>query len=158
MPLHKGGGQERSLRSGTENLSGIAGFGAAAEVSTGNLREFARLAGIRDEMEAKLKPHGVTIFGESSDRLSNTSCFALPGFKSETQVMAMDLAGVAISAGAACSSGKVKASGVLQAMGAGDELASSAIRVSFGWNTGAQDGAVIAEKWVAAASRRPGVR
>ncbi|MEO1029517.1 MAG: cysteine desulfurase family protein [Pseudomonadota bacterium] len=155
LPLHGGGGQERSLRSGTENLSGIAGFGAAAEVSVSKLSEYARLASVRDEMEAGLRSSGVTVFGATSDRLANTSCFAFPGFRSETQVMAMDLAGVAISAGAACSSGKVKVSGVLQAMGVSDDLARSAIRVSFGWNSAPHDGKLIADKWLAAAARRP---
>ena len=150
-----GGGQERSLRSGTENLAGIAGFGAAAEAAVGDLVEFESLAAYRDAMEARLKSEaGVTVFGEEAPRLANTSNFALPGFRAETQVMAMDLAGIAVSSGSACSSGKVKRSLVLSAMGADDALAESAIRTSFGWKSTQQDFELTADAWLKALAQR----
>ncbi len=132
----KGGGQEMGRRSGTENVIGIAGFGAAAEAAAQDLANgvWDQVAELRDYLEARiveLAPD-VTIFGKNAKRLPNTSNFAIPGWKAETQVMQMDLAGVAISAGSACSSGKVKASRVLQAMGFDPLTASSAIRVSLG--------------------------
>lgn len=134
-PQILGGGQERGLRAGTENLSGIAGFGAAASVW--------RMEGadLRDRFERGLKavaPDAV-IFGEAATRLANTSNFALPGVASETALMALDLDGVMVSSGAACSSGKLRPSHVLKAMGVGDELARCALRVSFGWNSTEDD-------------------
>lgn len=153
-PVLFGGGQERSLRSGTENLSGIAGFGAATESAIRDLPKLQALSQQRDALEAKLVSEaGVTVFGAGSDRLAQTSNFALPGFRAETQVMAMDLAGVAVSSGSACSSGKVKRSLVLSAMGASDDLAESAIRVSFGWATTAEEVDAVAEAWLQAARR-----
>ena len=153
-PIQVGGGQERSLRSGTENLIGIAGFGAAAEAAVRDLDKFAELAKLRDRLESTLKKTaGSRSLAKMSPRLANTSCFALAGFASETQVIAMDLAGVAISSGAACSSGKVKSSGVLSAMGVDDALASSAIRISLGWNSVSADIDAILEAWLAAARR-----
>lgn len=152
--LQQGGGQERGLRSGTENVAGVAGFGAAAEAAVRGLPEYAALAGHRDAMEARLKAEGgVTVIGEGSPRLAGTSCFARPGFRAETQVMAMDLAGICISAGSACSSGKVRRSLVLLAMGADDALAQSAIRTSFGWDTRPQDFGRVADAWLEAARR-----
>jgi len=104
--LQHGGGQERGLRSGTQNVAGIAGFGAAAEAAVRDLPKYAALASHRDGMEARLKAEGgVTVIGEGSPRLAGTSSFARPGFRAETQVMALDLAGVCVSAGSACSSG-----------------------------------------------------
>ncbi|MEM5517524.1 cysteine desulfurase family protein [Henriciella sp. AS95] len=152
--LH-GGGQERSLRSGTENLSGIAGFGAAAEAAVTDLPAMEGLAALRDAMEQRLKAEGqVTVFGEQAKRLPNTSNFAIEGFRAETQVMAMDLAGVAVSSGSACSSGKVKRSLVLSAMGAPDSLAECAIRTSYGWKTKQEDFDLTADAWLEAARRR----
>lgn len=149
-----GGGQERGLRSGTENVAGIAGFGAAAEAAVRDLPRYAMLARHRDAMEARLKAEGgVTVMGEGSPRLAGTSNFAKPGFRAETQVMAMDLAGVCISAGSACSSGKVKRSLVLMAMGADDALAEAAIRTSFGWASQPGDFDRVAEAWLEAARR-----
>jgi cysteine desulfurase len=151
--LH-GGGQERGLRSGTENVAGIAGFGAAAEAAVRDLPKYAALAKHRGTMEARLKAEGgVTVIGEGSPRLAGTSNFARPGFRAETQVMAMDLAGVCVSAGSACSSGKVKRSLVLMAMGADDSLAESAIRTSFGWDTKPEDFERVADAWLEAAGR-----
>ncbi|MEL6862621.1 MAG: cysteine desulfurase family protein [Pseudomonadota bacterium] len=153
-PVLFGGGQERSLRSGTENLSGIAGFGAATEAAIRDMPKLQKLATYRDAMEAKLLAEGnVTVFGKGVDRLAQTSNFAIPGFRAETQVMAMDLGGVAVSSGSACSSGKVKRSLVLAAMGASDELAESAIRVSFGWESQPSDFEAAAEAWLKAARR-----
>jgi len=132
----KGGGQEQGRRSGTENVVGIAGFGAAAEAASRDLANgvWDEVAELRDYLEnriAEVAPDAI-FFGQDVKRLPNTSNFAVAGWKGETQVMQMDLAGFAISAGSACSSGKVKASKVLQAMGFDDITASSAIRVSLG--------------------------
>lgn len=155
LPVMRGGGQERSLRSGTENLAGITAFGAAAEAAVAGLGQMTGLAIHRNMMEARLKAEaGVTVLGESAPRLPNTSCFALDGFRAETQVMALDLEGICISAGAACSSGKVKASGVLQAMGVSDALASCAIRTSYGWNTTPEDFDATADAWLKVTARR----
>jgi cysteine desulfurase len=152
--LQYGGGQERGLRSGTENVAGIAGFGAAAEAAVRDLPAYAALAKPRDAMEARLKAEGgVTVIGEGSPRLAGTSNFARAGFRAETQVMALDLAGVCVSAGSACSSGKVKRSLVLMAMGADDAVAESAIRVSFGWDTKPEDFGRLADAWLEAARR-----
>lgn len=152
--LQYGGGQERGLRSGTENVAGIAGFGAAAEAAVRDLPKYAALAKPRDAMEARLKAEGgVTVIGEGSPRLAGTSNFARPGFRAETQVMALDLAGVCVSAGSACSSGKVKRSLVLLAMGADDALAESAVRTSFGWDTKPEDFERVADAWLEAARR-----
>jgi cysteine desulfurase len=132
-----GGGQERGLRAGTENVAGIAGFGAAATsaapIST-TLRD-------RFEEELRSAVPDVVIFGDKAARLPNTSNFALPRVSAETAVMALDLDGVMISSGSACSSGKVKPSHVLRAMGVPDDVAKSALRVSFGWNSAEDDGA-----------------
>jgi len=134
-PLIKGGGQERGLRAGTENVAAIAGFGAAAAVARqGHAAPMARL---RDALEAGLKaiaPQTV-IFGEEAPRLPNTTLFAVPGIKAETAIIAFDLEGVAVSSGSACSSGKVQASHVLAAMGVSPALARGAVRVSLGWST-----------------------
>ncbi len=153
-PVLFGGGQERSLRSGTENLSGIAGFGAATEAAVRDMPKLQTLAPLRDQMEARLREEvGVTVFGAEVERLPQTSNFAIPGFRAETQVMAMDLAGVAVSSGSACSSGKVKRSLVLGAMGVPDELSDSAIRVSFGWNSKPEDFDAVATAWISAMRR-----
>jgi cysteine desulfurase len=136
-PLQRGGGQERGRRAGTENLAGIVGFGKAAELAGGTLAQAASLRALRDGAEARLlalAPEAV-VFCRDVARLPNTLSIALPGVAAETQVMALDLAGVMVSAGAACSSGKVRPSHVLEAMGAPPELAGSAIRVSLGWAT-----------------------
>ncbi len=127
VAMQTGGGQERGLRSGTENTAAIAGFGAAAERAA-RLDDTKRVENGRDSFERRLKDGaGVTIFGEQTPRLPGTSCFAFDGFPSETQVMAMDLEQVAVSAGSACSSGKVRVSGALAAMGVTPEMAGSAL-------------------------------
>jgi cysteine desulfurase len=129
------GGQEKGRRAGTENVIGIAGFGAAAEhVARDDISHTARL---REQFETALRRRfpEVVIFGEAGPRLINTSNFAIPGLGAETAVIALDLDGVMVSSGAACSSGKVQQSHVLKAMGVPRELASCGLRVSFGWNS-----------------------
>jgi cysteine desulfurase len=146
----KGGGQERGARAGTENVAGIAGFGAAAEaVRQGWTAEAARMAALRDGLEAGIKaiaPKAV-IFGAEAARLPNTTLFSVPGMKAETAVIAFDLEGVAVSSGAACSSGKVAPSHVLAAMGVAPELARGAIRVSLGYATSDDDVGTILKAW-----------
>ncbi len=140
-PLITGGGQELGYRAGTENVSGIGGFGAAAELVHEDLEKFQALATLRDRLEQEVKglaPEAVFIAG-GVQRLANTSCFAVPGLKSESLVIALDLAGIAISAGSACSSGKVRHSHVLEAMGVAPEVATGAVRASLGWATGDAD-------------------
>ncbi|ANT59415.1 aminotransferase [Salipiger sp. CCB-MM3] len=150
-PQMKGGGQEMGRRAGTENLIGIAGFGAAAEVAARDLADdvwtgIEKLRTILENAIAAAAPETIFV-GNGAPRLPNTSCFALPGWKGETQVMQMDLAGFAISAGSACSSGKVRASRVLRAMGFDDDVAGSAIRVSLGPTTREEDVLRFAEAW-----------
>lgn len=146
--LH-GGGHERGLRAGTENLTGIAGFGAAARAALRDIDEPAARAAWRDAAAARLKAAGAVVIGEGAPRLPNTLCIAAPGWASSLQVMAMDLAGVMISAGSACSSGKVKPSGVLLAMGL-DNLAPGSCRASGGWDTTEDDWRRFADAWLAA--------
>ncbi len=135
-----GGGQERGLRAGSENLPGIAGFGVAAEEALKNSSESARLAVWRDRIEEVLgRQEGVRVFGAGAPRLANTSCLTMPGVAAERQIIAFDLAGIALSAGSACSSGKVEASHVLAAMGVAVDEAATAIRISLGWTTTGQD-------------------
>ncbi len=131
-----GGGQETNRRAGTENLSGIVGFGAAAEVAREGLDST-----LRDRAEATLLAIApeARVFSAGARRLPNTTCISMPGVPAETQVMALDLAGVCVSAGSACSSGKVRRSAVLAAMGVEDAEAGLAIRISFGWNSESQD-------------------
>lgn len=150
--LH-GGGQERGRRAGTENLSGIAGFAAAAARALEDLPNVAARAAWRDAAAARLKAQGAVIAGEGAPRVAEVLCAAMPDWSSELQVMALDLDGVRVSAGAACSSGKVKASRVLQAMGLGD-LAGGALRASGGWATTAQDWDRFAEAWSTACHRQ----
>ncbi|MEX0348675.1 MAG: cysteine desulfurase family protein [Paracoccaceae bacterium] len=148
----RGGGQEMGRRSGTENIIGIAGFGAAAEVAARDLAAgvWEQVEEFRNILENALEAAAnETIFvGKGARRLPNTTCFATPGWKGETQVMQMDLAGFAISAGSACSSGKVRASAVLRAMGYDEVVASSAVRVSLGPETTEQDVLRFAEAWL----------
>lgn len=147
----RGGGQEMGRRSGTENVIGIAGFGAAAEAAARDLDAgvWARVAQLREILEKALaESEKETIFvGKDANRLPNTSCFITPGWKGETQVMVMDLAGFAVSAGSACSSGKVKASRALMAMGYGAQDAASALRVSLGPDTTEDEVLRFAESW-----------
>lgn len=139
VPQIRGGGQEKYRRGGTENVLGIAGFGAAAERAGAQLANMANVAALRDRLETELASEApeLLIAGKGTERLVNTSCLILPGMPGETQVMALDLAGVAISSGSACSSGKVRESHVLKEMGVSD--AGSAIRVSLGLETTDED-------------------
>ena len=155
-PLIRGGGQERGLRAGTENVAAIAGFGLAAELARTGLGDSGRLASMRDSLESgirELAPEA-EFFGSTAPRLPNTSCFTMPGVLAETQVMALDLEGVAVSAGAACSSGKVTPSRVLRAMGADEDQAASAIRVSLGWNSERAHVDHFLQAWSALYSRK----
>lgn len=148
----RGGGQEMGRRAGTENVIGIAGFGAAAAAAARDLDSgtWDRVAEFRNILEKALEAgtKKIIFVGNESPRLPNTSCFAVPGWKGETQVMQMDLAGFAISAGSACSSGKVKSSRVLRAMGHDEDTAQSAIRVSLGPETTQDDVLRFAETWL----------
>jgi cysteine desulfurase len=130
-PLIVGGGQELRRRAGTENLAAITGFAAVAEERPIDTKA------LQKQLESALKD--TMIIGDAVDRLPNTTCFAMPGFKAETLLMNFDLSGVAVSSGSACSSGKVGRSHVLEAMGLAPEISSAAIRVSLGWNTTAAD-------------------
>lgn len=137
-PLIRGGGQERGLRAGTEDVAAIAGFGAAAEAAlAGREAEAAPMLSLRDRLERGLKAASpdVIIFGEGQARLPNTTLFTHPGLRAETAVIGFDLEGVAVSSGSACSSGKVQPSHVLAAMGVEPSLARGAIRISTGPTT-----------------------
>ncbi len=152
-PMLRGGGQEMNRRSGTENIIGIAGFGAAAQAALADVEalkwdEVAQLRSILEKAIASVS--NKTIFvGKEVTRLPNTSCMITQGWKGETQVMQMDLSGFAISAGSACSSGKVKASKVLLAMGYDEGEAASAIRVSLGLETTKEDVLAFVDAWSA---------
>jgi cysteine desulfurase len=159
-PVLRGGGQEQRRRAGTENVAGIAGFGAAARLAREGMEAHSTLAPstlaeLRDDLERRLvraaqeagKP--AVLYGRAAPRVTNTACVSMPGVTSETQIMTMDLAGIAVSAGAACSSGKVKASHVLTAMGVPADQAASAIRVSLGWGTTLNDIDRFVEAWTA---------
>ncbi|MGO9326916.1 MAG: cysteine desulfurase family protein [Steroidobacteraceae bacterium] len=141
-PLIRGGGQERGLRAGTENVAGIAAFGAAAAAARRErATEADHMLALRNLLEAGLHEisQRATIFGAGAERLPNTTLFTAPGMKAETAVIAFDLEGVAVSSGAACSSGKVQPSYVLAAMGVSPPLTRGAVRVSLGWNTSGAD-------------------
>lgn len=147
-PLHRGGGQERGARAGTENVAAIAGTAAALRAvkdrlgGTGGLELSRRdMEGLRDRLEADVRRirDDAVFFGDQTERLPNTSCFAAPGVEAQVLLMFLDIEGVAVSAGSACSSGKVKRSHVLTAMGVGENLVQGAIRVSLGWNSRAED-------------------
>ena len=150
----KGGGQEMGRRAGTENLIGIAGFAAAAEAAARDLANglWDEMAEIRNILESELSATsiGTISVGNGVRCLPNTLCLVAPGWRGETQVMAMDLAGFAISAGSACSSGKVRASRVLTAMGFDEGLAGQAIRVSIGPGVTKDDVGRFAKVWTAA--------
>jgi cysteine desulfurase len=148
-PLIRGGGQERNRRAGTENVAGIAGFGAAAEALSGRLAtEVEHMAALRQQLEAGFAGiDDMVVFSEAVPRLPNTTLFALNGVRAETAVIAFDLEGVAVSSGAACSSGKVQPSHVLGAMGVQPEIAEAAIRVSWGHATKKADINRCIEAW-----------
>ncbi len=136
-PQLLGGGQEGSRRAGTENTAGIVGLGVAASHVDDHLLRANSIAALRDLATRRIKDLApqAKVFGEGAARLPNTLCIDMPGIKAETQIVALDLAGVAVSAGAACSSGKLRPSAVLQAMGIDAGQAANAIRISFGWDS-----------------------
>jgi cysteine desulfurase len=148
-PLITGGGQERRLRAGTENVPAIAGFGAAAEAAYAELARMDRIAALRDRLEREalqIAPEAVVI-GREAPRLANTICLALPKRSAELLVIKLDLAGIAVSAGSACSSGKVGVSTALAAMGLPAEIARAAIRISLGWNSSQKDVDAFLRAW-----------
>lgn len=153
-PLVRGGGQERGHRAGTENLPGIAGFGAVALAAREGLAAIPAVAALRDRIEADLlaQEPAAEIFGRGARRLPNTTFFSLPGIKAETAQIAFDLAGVALSAGSACSSGKVGPSHVLKAMGRGE--ATGALRVSIGEATTDEEIALFSRALAGLLARR----
>lgn len=148
-PLLRGGGQELGRRAGTENVAGIAGFGAAVKAAMGALPDDAgRLAGLRNRLEQGLRQtSGMIVFSEGTERLPNTTLFTVPGLKAETAVIGFDLAGIAVSSGSACSSGRVQRSHVLEAMGFRPEIAQGAVRLSLGWSTSSADIDRCLEAW-----------
>ena len=149
-PIFLGGGQEKGRRSGTENVSGIAGFGAAAQVCLNSPNEIRKVTRLRNLFEASILANApdAQIICKDVERLGNTSAVFMPGISAETQVMAFDLEGVAVSAGAACSSGKVKESHVLRAMKLNDETINNTIRVSFGWENTEADVDRLVKVWL----------
>lgn len=149
--LH-GAGQERGLRAGTENVPGIAGFGAAAQCVQLEMAEGADHSAWRDAAEARVKAAGATIVGAGAPRLPNTLFMAVEGWDSPQQLITLDLAGVMISAGSACSSGKVKPSKTMLAMGL-EHLATGGVRISGGWGTVESDWVRFADAWIAAWSK-----
>jgi cysteine desulfurase len=148
-PLLRGGGQELGRRAGTENVAGIAAFGAAVRAAMIALEgDATRLRSLRDRLEAGLKQTPDTIvFSQDVPRLPNTTLFTVPGLKAETAVIGFDLGGIAVSSGSACSSGKVQPSHVLAAMGVGPELAQGAVRLSLGWSTSEADIDLALQAW-----------
>lgn len=161
MQMVRGGGQERNVRAGTENVAGIVAFGVAAEWALRDGEdEMRRLAALRDAIEQRLSAAlpELTIFSARAPRLANTSALALPGAPAATLLIGLDLEGFAVSSGSACSSGKVKASHVLAAMGVAPDMASGVIRVSLGRETSAADVSEFADAFVRVASRIGGRR
>jgi cysteine desulfurase len=158
-PLWRGGGQEKGARAGTPNLPGIVAFGVAAELAARELAAWTALGAARDHVASAVESArlGTIFYGSGAPRLPNTLCLGLPGAPAHSQVMALDLAGFAVSAGAACSSGKIAPSKTLLAMGAGDG-AGEAIRVSFGPATDEKDLAAFAAAYVEFATRRKNAR
>ena len=151
-PLLRGGGQELGHRAGTENVAGIAGFGAAAKAAMGALQSDAiRLESLRNRLEKGLQEtrgvQEVIVFSGDVPRLPNTTLFTVPGLKAETAVIGFDLEGIAVSSGSACSSGKVQPSHVLESMGFGPEIAQGAVRLSLGWSTSPADIDRCLEAW-----------
>jgi len=148
-PLMRGGGQERGHRAGTENVTGIAGFGAAVKAAMATLAaDGARLETLRKRLESGLRQTpAMVVFSDDVRRLPNTTLFTVPGLKAETAVIGFDLAGIAVSSGAACSSGKVQPSHVLEAMEMGPERAKGAVRLSLGWSTSPEDIDCCLEAW-----------
>jgi cysteine desulfurase len=144
-PLLRGGGQEKRRRGGTENVAAIVGFGVAADLAS----KGPDLTLLRDDLERRLAAAApeMTVHGALAPRIGNTSCFGSPGLLAETALIALDMAGIAVSSGAACSSGAVEPSPVLLAMGVCEAQAREAIRVSLGWATTAEEVDHLVESW-----------
>lgn len=156
LPLHpvmRGGGHEDNRRAGTHNVPAIAGLGAACDLAPSTIAKGPEIAAMRERMQQAAEAAGAIIWGRDAARLPGTLSLSAPGFNSPTQLMAMDLAGIAISSGSACSSGKTKPSHVLSAMGAEEALASSGIRVSLGWSSTDADAEAFVREWPAAYAR-----
>ena len=148
-PLLRGGGQELGRRAGTENVAGIAGFGAVVKAAMDSLQNDAiRFENLRNRLETGLRQtRGAIVFSGDVPRLPNTTLFTVPGMRAETAVIGFDLEGIAVSSGSACSSGKVQPSHVLEAMGFGPEIAQGAVRLSLGWSTSSADIDRCLEAW-----------
>jgi cysteine desulfurase len=157
--LLRGGGQERRWRPGTENLPGIVGFARACELAIADTDWPRRTGALRDRLEAEITAitPAARVYGRGAQRLPNTSCVSMPGVSNQTQLIELDLAGVAVSTGSACSSGKVGPSHVLAAMGVAPAEAATAIRISFGWASTPGDVERFVEVWggLYAHTRRP---
>ncbi len=156
LPLEsqmRGGGHEQNRRAGTHNVPAIAGLGLACELAKQSLARAGEIAALRNHMEYAAIEAGARIWGASEARLPGVLCLSAEGFSGATQLMTMDLAGISVSAGTACSSGKTKPSHVLQAMGASEAEATSAIRVSLGWNSTAEDAGAFIREWPKAYAR-----
>jgi cysteine desulfurase len=147
--LLQGGGQEKGARAGTENVAGIAGFGAAAKYAKENIAHYNQLALWRDDMEARLSAitPALIFHGQDVPRVGNTSFFSLPGVNAQTLLMAFDLEGIALSNGSACSSGTVKSSVTLKAMGYSEHISACALRVSMGWASVKSDIDALVQAW-----------
>ncbi len=152
-PQFRGGGHEQNRRAGTHNVPAIAGLGLACDMAKQSLERAEEIAGLRDRMQHATEAAGAKIWGAGELRLPGTLCMSAPGFSGATQLMALDLAGISVSAGTACSSGKTKPSHVLTAMGASEEEATSAIRVSLGWNSTEEDAGAFIREWSKAYAR-----
>ncbi|MBM3618912.1 MAG: cysteine desulfurase [Alphaproteobacteria bacterium] len=148
-PLLTGGGQELGRRAGTENVAAVSGFGLAVELAMQDVAQQARVRGWLDTLEEELLAYseGAIVFGRGVPRLPGTTCISMPGVSSETQLMSFDLANIAVSAGSACSSGRIESSHVIRAMGYDNAVATTAIRISGGWNTTEDDIRRIAAEW-----------
>ncbi len=146
-PVMRGGGHESNRRAGTHNVPALAGLGKACELAADCLAKAPKIAAMRDRMQAAAEDAGAHVWGKIEARLPGTLSLSAPGFMSQTQLMAMDLAGIAISSGSACSSGKTKPSHVLSAMGADDSLSTCGIRVSLGWNSVEEDAEAFIREW-----------
>ncbi|GAB4524995.1 MAG: cysteine desulfurase family protein [Amphiplicatus sp.] len=152
-PVMRGGGHELNRRAGTHNVPAIVGLGVACELAADSLAKAPAIAALRDRMQQAAEAAGAVVWGKTEERLPGTLSLSAPGFASETQLMAMDLAGIAISSGSACSSGKARPSHVLAAMGASEAEARASIRVSIGWATTEEDAEAFIREWPAAYQR-----
>ncbi|MEM9169968.1 MAG: cysteine desulfurase family protein [Pseudomonadota bacterium] len=146
-PVMRGGGHEMNRRAGTHNVPALVGFGVACDLAADSLARAGAVAALRDRMQAAAEDAGARIWARDVPRLPGTLCLSAEGFAGETQLMTLDLAGLAVSSGSACSSGKAKPSHVLKAMGASDAECASAIRVSLGWNSTEADADAFCRVW-----------